>query len=298
MTTATIEKRGPGIWPFAITGALIAISWAALSVLVDPSGGPEPNGDLDRTIEMVSYHAGYSLASAVLGAVVTWAVLYAFFFRNSVSISKSIATLLVMIVLAFLAAAPLRLLAVGNYNQERRVAAAEWQRETNERVDALRETLNSQSQSIAADIGPLNASELDIPDRLQRIQRAIELERQYGADLEAEIQAARGRLAQLDLTDEQRQRLSDDFEQAFVGPATHQAQVELRMMEKSEEIALFLQSTSGQWEPEGALFMFYSQQTLQRFNDLQGELTVLMNEVRAAEPSAATPAGSAPPPPQ
>lgn len=280
MSALTGENKRP-IWPFALPAILIASVWAGLISASSARDDPPP-ADLDGP-SMVG-EAFYTLGSAVVPAVVVWAVFQLLAFHRR-AFSKSLWVLALMIAFSFILAIPARLASVGGMPIADLGGAVTWTSETRARFQAgfaefaalvPAERFNAALSEPTPDMATVNA-------RLDQVRPLAAAVREHLAQIDAEEAHARRTLADLELSEETRaQRTAWLDAQLRDTSQVRRMPALIRLLELREEMLVLLQSHPQGWTGRDGRTVVLDAVLLQQLRELDAEFTATHAQFRAA----------------
>lgn len=290
-TTVLPEKRKK-IWHWGLIAGWIAAILAVLASVGAYVNAPAPDGTPQGGAALAGYIIGYCAAAAVLAAVITWAIFAMTVFLRRGSIIKSLVVLAIMIPAAFAVAAPLSFLAMFGHFARRDEQIEHWNQEAAQRVRALAQTLDQQ----VAEAGDISLGHLqrqsDVDVRLARSQRVLALCETYNLRLEQELDAARERVADMDLTEPERQALLQQSEQHVFAGLREAAALNVEAAQHRVNMASLLRDESGKWTIQDGRVAFYDEALMLRMQSMAREhdaIIARLNELRPSAPVADPP---------
>lgn len=281
VTGAPLRKSGLGFWLGVVVASLVVAVWTATATIgitfpTAETAPPDPTTSL-------AFQMGAVARAPLMVGFVLWTLCWALFWRLP-SLRSALLGLLILVVVGFAIALPVRLSLATSLSGEDLVATNFIQSTTTQVEDVV-----SDARERAAEIG-LDANvpqsgwtrEL-IEARLQHLQQALPSARTAMERLDSVRQTSAAAIAALDVSESTRSRVTRQLEWV-VGPSPSVVEAfrsELLVIEKSEEQFSYLGANASGWDVQGGQIAFRSERVLRRFNKLGEELTALAAAMNA-----------------
>ncbi len=216
-------------------------------------------------------------------------------FSRRATIAKSLLVLPILVGAAFILAAPVTFLAFFGHVQIRQEAIEHWNTQNADRVHAMHDALGREIDA-AGDLSLAHLQrQADIDTILAHNQRVLALYEGYRRQIEDEFQRAEDLTRGMDLTDSERAALLEQFQQRAFNPLRAEADLNLDAARRRTAMVVLIQQHKDKWTIQGGQVAFYDDDLMQRVRAMAAEYDALVTRINAMR---ATPADSAPPPPQ
>lgn len=284
-------KRRP-LWPFAIVATLIAVVLAAIGAANGVGVDDLPKGGFNDPDNLAVYAGwlGYAMGSALMAAGLVWLVFYFLVFRNRAPLSPAVLVFAIMFVFATLAAAPVRVMAVGVAIVEAQNAAEAWENRTSASVRALSEQFRTDMEAVAFEGSFLTNLRTagDVEDRRNKLQRAEMLMRAYIQNVDADIHAAEAETAGGAIEARLRHLWLNGFKTAFNADAPYRRILTLQIQRAQigQAALALLAAKPDAWRFENGIVRISDEALLTQVRADAAQMDALLHQVQAQQAAA------------
>ena len=261
------------LWPYALVALLIAIVWAAGSLLVSLPSLPQPDG----TPRGNGRAMGALVGTALWPALVIWFLFYFTFLRKRLSFAKSIGgAVVVFVVTTVVVVASMELIGgrVRAENAKATAVIAEFRKKT----ETLYQKLNADIAAIKLAPPLANIHALaDVQVEREQVQRARQIYGGYVTALDQEVDWANKNIATLEVSPKVKERALTVIQEDLGAESTNRRVIDLtlKVLDARDEMLLTLQSRKDHWGEVKGQLVFDDQASLDAFKKANAAYTEL-----------------------